>query len=86
MKTFEEAMQIRNARTREQLKAGMELLQRFESLAEEIGRSKTTLSFVMSFLDMPLPEEMNEESRTLSIMVSIFINGVMVGIEMEKSE
>lgn len=88
MKTFEEAMKLRMASNREQVRAGLEKLERYVSIISEIGQSDTTRSFIMAMVEMSesYPEEMSEDDVYSSVIMSAFVNGVIIGIEMEKSE
>ncbi len=88
MKTFEEAMKLRRAKDRKELAIKCDELERYGSIIQEIGESPTTKTFVLALVEMAhsFPEELSEEDTFLSLIMSAFINGVMVGIEMEKPE
>ncbi len=87
MKTFEEAMRAREVKSPAEADAvGAEVIGRFQSIITEIGNSETAKQFICDASQMPMPEGISDEDATFSVLMSVFINGVMIGIEMEKSE
>ncbi len=90
MKTFEEAMELRQVHGDEECGSKLQAMDdKYESIIEEIGQSETASQFIFATAELmataPLPG-LNDRDRFLSLMMSLFINGVMVGIEMEKAE
>ncbi len=88
MKTFEEAMELRRAHSRQECEAKAKDIGRFDSIIQEIAESANAKMFIVSMAKMAVtfPEDMTETDVLLSIIMSAFVNGVIVGMEMEKSE
>ena len=85
MKTFEEALATRRVKSESQAReAASDIASRYVSLVAEIANSRTAMSLVAS--NVEAMEDMPEEDRALSLAMTMFINGVMIGIEMEKTE
>lgn len=85
MKTFEEALAtVVVSASDEELTAVapavVDKALKYSSLAEEIGGNKKVHDMIHALL------ESQEGEPACSLMTAAFINGVIVGIEMEKSE
>ena len=91
MRTFEEAMMLGRVAygdVKAQLESG-ERMERYQCLADEVSHHPLTaemLLAVMVGIQSRMPEGSNDHDCLFSVLVSIFLNGVMIGIEMEKAE
>lgn len=87
MKTFEEALATRRVKdVKHAHRLNAEFRGRFESLVQEIIDSEQARSLIETLIEQPLSAEETLSDGILNLMLSAFVNGVIVGIEMEKAE
>ena len=86
VKTFEEAISDRHVFSPNAAKEkAAEITGRYSALIQEIASSRSTHELISDLLVSPSMGE-NIQRAIFNLMLSAFVNGVMVGIEMEKSE
>jgi hypothetical protein len=66
--------------------AAEEAFQRYGTIFQEIADNDLAKRFVKAIVITPRPEdfESTPEDAAIGVMLSIFANGVMIGMEMEK--
>jgi hypothetical protein len=86
MKTFEEALRLLvqpitgPGEARQRLEQMAAKIKRYEPLAEKIYRNADAQAFICTFVKPDCPQE------TKDALMHLFINGVIIGLEMHREE
>lgn len=86
MKTFDEAISLLAADTQAQHQAAQDRCERFAEVALEAATHPGTMCLVMAMIQHSPEEGQTPEQHMISTLITAFINGVTVGIEMERSD
>lgn len=88
MKTFEEAMEQRKVGNLADVFAGVDALNRYQDLIREITTSELTREFLVAMVEAPWNDDQqrSDKEKGWGLLMSAFVNGVMIGMEMEKGK